>query len=362
MTLHEAIGVKVDIDVKTGKKLSHSEIYGRAIEFLGWLDEVAQFVPFPMETLCKKIKSDPCLNNTAMNRWDAASGFVCEGAKCRFIGGGIWTLYRKYGINAASNSDGVCILKEAARRMVERKENCKMKVLYFEGAGWSGADISRATIGNCRIRTAFHLDNGRAVYLEIIGSERTRYSSPEVHKWQYTSFVDACFYITDEKPNDDQNKHRIRLTDRKRIFQYTETAILKVVNSLGASFDAVKVVPDLGGYRVFPEEHSCDGPDGYYYGDVFQFDPEMTARREAIYNKVYQIEKAEREADYAKQGNQFVHNPGRAASPNFSLWVDEKDPGLLRLLRHFNGYNKHWTIRTDTGNKLEDWMLSLIHI
>ncbi len=94
MTLHEAIGVKVDIDVKTGKKLSHSEIYGRAIEFLGWLDEVAQFVPFPMETLCKKIKSDPCLNNTAMNRWDAASGFVCEGAKCRFIGGGIWTLYR----------------------------------------------------------------------------------------------------------------------------------------------------------------------------------------------------------------------------------------------------------------------------
>lgn len=32
------------------------------------------------------------------------------------------------------------------------------KTLYFEGAGWSGADSSKATIGNCRIRTAFHLD------------------------------------------------------------------------------------------------------------------------------------------------------------------------------------------------------------
>ena len=28
-----------------------------------------------------------------------------------------------------------------------------MKTLYFEGAGWSGATISKATIGNCRIRT-----------------------------------------------------------------------------------------------------------------------------------------------------------------------------------------------------------------
>ena len=82
----------------------------------------------------------------------------------------------------------------------------------------------------------------------------------------------------------------------------------------------------------------------------------MTARREVVYNKVYEIEKAEREADYAKQGNPFLHHPGRVASPDFSLWVDEKDPGLLHLLRHFNGYNKHWTIRTDTGNKLEDWM------
>lgn len=241
-----------------------------------------------------------------------------------------------------------------------------MKVLYFEGAGWSGADISKATIGNCRIRTAFHLDDGRAVYLEIIGSERTKYSSPEVHKWQYTGFVDTCHYITDDKPNDDCNKHHVMLPKKRGgkrgtvennvLFEYTEAEILRFVNSLGASFDAVKVVPDLGGFRVFPEEHSCDGPDGYNYGDEFQFDPEMTARREAVYDKVYDIEKDERMCDRAMGGKRFVHSPSGSNYPNFSLWVDEKDTGLLHLLRHFNGYNKHWSIRTDVGDTLEDWM------
>lgn len=86
-----------------------------------------------------------------------------------------------------------------------------MKVLYFEGAGWSGADISKATIGNCRIRTAFHLDDGRAVYLEIIGSERTKNSGQFVFPWQYTGFVTDCHYITDEKPNDDCNNHHVML-------------------------------------------------------------------------------------------------------------------------------------------------------
>lgn len=125
MTLKEAIGVRVDIDIKTGEKLTRSEIYGRAIEFLGGLDEVARFVPFPVETLRKKMKSDPYLNNTAMSKWDAASGFVCRCGDCKFIGGGIWALYRQHGINVASDLDGVCILKEAARRLVAREEAAK---------------------------------------------------------------------------------------------------------------------------------------------------------------------------------------------------------------------------------------------
>jgi len=239
-----------------------------------------------------------------------------------------------------------------------------MKILYFEGAGQSGVDVSKATIGNCRIRTAFHLDDGRAIYLEINGSERTRRGNREIFRWKYTGFVDSCYYITDDIPNDDCNKHRVILLGEEkcggwvgaRTFEYTETAILKYVNSLGASFDAIKVLPDLGGYRVFREKHSNHGPERYNYGDEFHYDPEMIARREAVYDKVYDIEKDDLLCDRVMNGHKFTHSPWGVDYPNFSLWVDEFDPGLLHLLRHFNGYNKHWRIRTDVGDKLEDWM------
>lgn len=232
----------------------------------------------------------------------------------------------------------------------------KPKTLYFEGAGWSEADISKATIGNCRIRTAFRLDDGRAVYLEINGTERTKHS-PSCYQWQYTGFVTSCFYVTDENPNDDENKHSIRLTDRKRIFEYTEAAILKFVNSLGASFEAVKVVPDLGGYRVFPENYTrARGTGRLNYGDEFPFDPEMTSRREAVHKWIYDTELRELEEDRKTGARKFVHSPCGKDFPNFSLWVDEADPGKLHLLRHFSGHNRHWTIRTDTGESIEEWL------
>ena len=85
------------------------------------------------------------------------------------------------------------------------------KVLYFEGAGLSDISISKATIGNCRIRAAFHLDDGQPVYLEIVGAERYRNCNLNIFRWQYTGFVEACYYITDDVPNDDCNKHRIIL-------------------------------------------------------------------------------------------------------------------------------------------------------
>ena len=213
-----------------------------------------------------------------------------------------------------------------------------MKTLYFEGAGWSGADISIATIGNCRIRTAFHLDNGRAVYLEMTGSERTKYST-ELYQWQYTGFVHYCHYITNDNPNDDQNQYNIHLKASDRVFEYTESEILRVVNGLGASFDEIKVVPDLGGFRVFPEKNSCSGLDGYNYGDEFRLDPELLRRRKEVYQNIYMLEKSE--------GKEF---------PNFSLWVDENDPGVLHLLRHFSGHNKHFVIHIDVGDTLVDWL------
>ena len=131
MSIHEAIGVKYgNIDIKTGEILPHSEVYGRAIEFLGGLDEVARFVPFPVDVIREKLKEDPNLNNTALSTWDKAAGFQCgvfgnahrQQYDSRITHGGIWELYRKHGVTGASASDGVCILKEAAQRLVEREE------------------------------------------------------------------------------------------------------------------------------------------------------------------------------------------------------------------------------------------------
>lgn len=189
----------------------------------------------------------------------------------------------------------------------------------------------------------------------MTGTERTKHS-PSCYKWPYTGFVSSCFYVTDEEPNDDENRHSI-YHKNYRAFEYTEAAILKIVNRLGASFEAVKVVPDLGGYRVFPEDYTRSGGAGRLnYGDEFRFDPEMTARREAVHKFIYDLELRELEEDRRTGAKKFVHSPCGRDFPNFSLWVDEKDPGMLHLLRHFNAHNRHWTIRTDVGESLDDWM------
>lgn len=122
MTLKEAIGVKIDVDIKTGKQLTHSEICRREIDLLGGLDEVAKYVPYPIEVLRKKYPKDRWFNNTGMEKWDLAAGFTCRGADCTPTYGGLWCLYRKHGITAASCAGGVAILKEAARMLVERDE------------------------------------------------------------------------------------------------------------------------------------------------------------------------------------------------------------------------------------------------
>lgn len=120
MTIKEAIRVKnANIDMDTGRKLEHSEIYGRAIDYLGGLEVVKQYIPYDLETLKKAYKEDKHFNNLSISKWDIMAGFLNRGANCSLVGGGIWNLYRQHKINSASCSDGVCILKEAARLWVE---------------------------------------------------------------------------------------------------------------------------------------------------------------------------------------------------------------------------------------------------
>jgi hypothetical protein len=124
MTLNEALGVNdFSIDVKTGGEISLEEYCQRAIDFLGGLDEVGKYIPFPIETIREKLKNDPHLNNLSLSAWDTAAGYVCgtfgnawrQEYSCRPTGGGLWRLYVKHGVTSVSCADGVCILKEAAR-------------------------------------------------------------------------------------------------------------------------------------------------------------------------------------------------------------------------------------------------------
>lgn len=169
-----------------------------------------------------------------------------------------------------------------------------MKTLYFEGAGWSGADISKATVGNCRIRTAFHLDDGRAVYLEVIACER-RIGKTTV----YEGWVDDCHIITEDGPQ--------YTLGHFAPFEYNHTGILQLVNSLGCSFDAVEVLHDLAGYRVH-----AGGRNGYNFGDEFVPDAELIKARQNVDAWIRKKEIARGEKSIC-----------------YSLWVDDNEPALL---------------------------------
>jgi len=195
-----------------------------------------------------------------------------------------------------------------------------MKTLLFEGAGWSKADTSEATIGNCRCRTAFTNNKDEKIYLEI--SVGTQMKKKEIER--YWLHIDFCFYITDDPKIDDCNESRYHhdWMHTKENYEYSVEDITKWINkNLNCSFDNIEVLPDLSGYRVHGENRSYNMMENYVYNK------ELIEVRELIYNVYYDLEKSE--------GKEF---------PNFSLWADEENVMILHLLRHYNGYNKHWTI------------------
>lgn len=162
------------------------------------------------------------------------------------------------------------------------------KILYFEGAGWPEADISKATVGNCRIRTAFRNDEGRAIYLEMSASEVGKHSAPSIQHLTYAGFVTDCFYITGD--SEDCNKRGI-VCRNERVLEYNKENILGFVNWLGCSFDEIVILPDLAGYRVFGD--NVKGIEHYNYGDEFQYNAELTNRAEEIHSHFYALEKSE---------------------------------------------------------------------
>lgn len=210
-------------------------------------------------------------------------------------------------------------------------------ILYFEGAGWEDANISKKTIGNCRIRTAFKNNEGRRIYLEMSAYEKSnndkkinRYSEYQVG--DVIGFVNYCFYI-DTESKDPCNECVIRDIEHDTKIAYTKEAITKMINQeLNCNFETIEVLPDLAGYRVHGDNRTYNMMEDYIH------EPKLIEKRKEIEEYFCNIEKSE--------GKKY---------PNLSVWVDDKDVNLLHLLRHFNGYNKHWTIRTD----IEDWKESI---
>lgn len=156
-----------------------------------------------------------------------------------------------------------------------------MKKLYFEGAGMFGCrDTAEELRGNCRLRTMFHDDKGRAVYLEILSG---------MNKTAGRLYVDSCHYIG----KDDYKMLRLPVERDGKRREYTPEGILALLDEIGAHFDAVEVLPRLAGYQVFADEyHSGDTEAEYMRGDTFAPDWAEIARREAVYNDLCDAERA----------------------------------------------------------------------
>ena len=144
------------------------------------------------------------------------------------------------------------------------------KVLVFEGAGCAW----RNGVSNCCIRTAFRNDEGKQIYLEIIGSEPMEHMKNSKHPkcreastWPAYGTVDFAFEITGNgREKDDCNESRF---DCERnddyLFEYTDDNILKFVNDyFGCSFDSIYIDNLRYGYRVHADAgeknayHYCD--------------------------------------------------------------------------------------------------------
>ena len=116
----------------------------------------------------------------------------------------------------------------------------KVKVLYFEGAGC----VPRGDVENCRIRTRFINNEGKEIYLEILGFEVTKHHSNIYKQYKNFASIDFCF------ENNCNEKSRLRELEHNH-FEYTKENILSWVNeNLNCSFEGVQILDDTKGYRV----------------------------------------------------------------------------------------------------------------
>lgn len=151
-----------------------------------------------------------------------------------------------------------------------------VKVLFFEGAGCA----ERGDLENCRIRTAFRNDEGKAFYLELSGFEKHKWTSDRLKHFQNVGTVDYCYELGEDG-------EKVRADVERQCFEYNRANILAFVNrECGCSFTDIVVVDIFYGYHVhkngggynFMEDHDWNVEKAHAARKAF-FDLDMDIRK-----------------------------------------------------------------------------------
>lgn len=210
------------------------------------------------------------------------------------------------------------------------------KILYFEGVGSDCQLDVEGAIHRMRIRTVFHGNNGNPVFLEISAGWRVK--GKDEKRFFYEKEPYASITAREErrtvKPLDGHDTvmlESVPITtggDVEQIdgvwqqtyrYRYTKADILAYLRTIGYAFDGLQVLPDLSGYAAIKSDYDACTEIPYNYGDEFEPDWDLIAKRE-------NIEATQYERDI-KDG---------IKSPYFSLWVDPHDPHVL----HYKNFRR----------------------
>lgn len=114
-TIAEHFNVRIEADVPSQDK------YDFMINLLGY-EKLKRLVPFTLEEL-KKSKNR-YFNDLDLGKWTRAVGFTYQCGKADMVDYSAFkNLLRDNYINAYSPAQGVCLLKEVARKMIMEQEN-----------------------------------------------------------------------------------------------------------------------------------------------------------------------------------------------------------------------------------------------
>ena len=151
-----------------------------------------------------------------------------------------------------------------------------VKVLFFEGAGCA----ERGDLENCRIRTAFRNDEGKAFYLELSGFEKHKCTPDYLKHFENVGHIDYCYELG-------KDGEKLRADIEKKNFEYSRQSILDFVNrEMGCSFTDIVIADMFYDYRV----HKDGG--GYNFMEDHDWNVEKAhAARQAFFNIDMKIRK-----------------------------------------------------------------------